>query len=200
MPQPIDIGSLMHFMHQLEVLKKELRHGWLSNGQQESVAEHVFRMAMIALVMAPHVSFKMNVEKVLTMILVHDLPEIITGDQAFHTQRPEASQNKKEQEHAALIQLLSPLPEQTKNSWIALWQEFEDLQTPEARFVKALDDIESQLQHNEADLSTWLPIEYGYIYSKLRYAEVDPLTEAVKLAIQREAEQKIAHAKQELNA
>jgi 5'-deoxynucleotidase YfbR-like HD superfamily hydrolase len=107
-----------------------------------------------------------NLERVLAMAIVHDLAEVEVGD-IPHFETGDRKAKKAELELAAIerIAALLPLPEGEMVK--RLWLEFEDGETPEAKFVRALDHIEVQVQHNLADLSTWEPVEHGLVYSKM---------------------------------
>ena len=94
-----DIENILSFLKLSERLKCELRHSWLSNGRQESVAEHSYQMALMAILIHPHLDQKPNLEKTLKMALVHDLVEAIVGDVPFlkkvNAKKKKLSGNKK---------------------------------------------------------------------------------------------------------
>ncbi len=156
------LAHIHDFLHEVEGLKKLLRHSWLSNGRQESVAEHTWRMALMGLVIYKELDFKVDIEKVLKMILIHDLAEVYAGDSWAFGDIPA---NKHEQEFAALKKLTKDLPEYTAKEFIELWHEFEARVTPEAKFAVALDKLEVLIQHNEADIRSWDEKEYDFNYS-----------------------------------
>ena len=74
------LNKILLFIHKTEKLKTLLRHSWLSTGRQESVAEYSWRIALMALVLKDYLKTPVNLEKVLAMMIVHDLPEIYAGD------------------------------------------------------------------------------------------------------------------------
>ena len=160
------LADILQFLHETERLKRELRHSWLSDDRQESVAEHTWRMALMALVLHKEVSPKIDLFHILKMIIVHDLGEVYSGDyQVYGKAVPE---NKHELESEALNKLLKNLPTYTKDEIYALWEEFEHRETEEAKFAVALDKLEVLIQHNEANPSTYLPGEGEY---NLTYAD-----------------------------
>jgi putative hydrolase of HD superfamily len=172
----VDLRNLVQiheFLHQIEGLKNLLRHSWLSSGRQESVAEHTWRMAMMALLLHEQIEEKVDLGKVIQMILVHDLAEILAGD--FHAFK-EVPKNKHQLEQKALQQLVKGLQEKTQKQIISLWQEFEERKTAEGKFANALDKLEVLIQHNEADITTWEEKEYEfnyyYGYDKVAHSEV----------------------------
>lgn len=158
--------GIIYFLHESEGLKRELRHSWLSDGRRESVAEHTWRMALIAIVLYKEVDKNIDIGHVLKMIIVHDLGEVYAGDyQIYGKAVPE---NKHELEEKSLNKLLSTLPSYSKQEVLDLWNEFENRETIEAKFGVALDKLEVLIQHNEADVSTYLKGEGEY---NLTYAD-----------------------------
>ena len=100
----------------------------------------------------------MNLKRVLAMTIVHDLAEVEVGDiPCFET--GDRKTNKAELELAAIERIATMLPAPEGEMVKQLWLEFEDGRTPEARFVRALDHLKVQVQHNLADLSTWEPVD-----------------------------------------
>lgn len=167
------LNSIHSFLHAIEGLKRLLRHSWLSDGRQESVAEHTWRMAIMAMVLHRELDFEVQIDQVLIMILVHDIAEVLAGD--YHAFK-DVPTDKHEQELSALKTLTKDLPTQTTDELLELWLEFEDRATPEAKFAVALDKLEVLIQHNEADISTWDEKEYDfnyyYAYDKVEFSKV----------------------------
>ena len=159
-------AQLTRFARLSERLKLELRHSWMSNGRRESVAEHTWHMALLAMLVERHLEHPVRMERTLKMILVHDLVEAEAGDvPVFETgQRQEA---KRERERAAMRRIRDLLDAETGAEIADLWNEFEAAATPEARLVQALDHLEVQLRHNLADLGTWEEVEYELVYTKM---------------------------------
>jgi len=154
-----NLTKLLEFLHKAEKLKTLLRHSWLSTNRQESVAEHTWRIILMAIILEPEMDHKINLIKVLKMLTVHDLAEIYAGD--HHAWRNKL-RNKYELEKKGLTKLLKTLPPKQKTEIFNLWQEYEDKKTPEAKFAKALDKLETIDQHNLADIKTWVKEEYTY--------------------------------------
>ena len=84
-----DVESILKLMNVAEKLKSVLRHSWLSSGRRESVAEHTWQMALLALLVAKHLEKPVNLEHTLKMILIHDLVEAEAGDIPFLKLVPE---------------------------------------------------------------------------------------------------------------
>ena len=147
--------EFLAFLARLEKLKCNTRHSWTSSGRHESVAEHSWRLAMLALLLRDALP-EVDMDKVLRMCLIHDVGEAVTGDIPSF-QKTDANE---ETERQAIAELLSPLPDGLRGELTALFAEMDALATPEARVYKALDKLEVVVQHNEAPLDTWLPLEY----------------------------------------
>lgn len=185
------ISSILQLLEFSERLKWELRHSWLSNGRQESVAEHCWQMALMAIVVYRHLEKPVNIEKVLKMIIIHDLIEAEAGDIPFFETSPRQDM-KAEREQTAIRNIRARIPGTTGGEIYELWQEFEANTTVEAKFVKALDNLEVQFQHNLADLRTWEEIEYDLVYTKMDpYCHYDRFLTAFCEAIKENAEKKI---------
>lgn len=188
------IASVLGALRLSERLKCELRHGWLSSGRQESVAEHCWQMAFMAMLVHPHLSRKPNLERTLKMIVIHDLVEAVVGDVPFF-EEGDRKLKKQATEQAAIEQLRQNLPAPEGEDVYELWREFEGRQSPEALFVKALDTLEAQLQHNYADIGTWLDIEQELVYTKMDApCKHDPFLVELCEAVKGEAEEKLMAA------
>lgn len=166
--------GILQFLHESEGLKREMRHSWLSDGRRESVAEHTWRMALMAIVLQNEVDASLDIGHVLKMIIVHDLGEVYAGD--FQRYGKEVPKNKYELEEGALKKLVATLPTFSREEILSLWYEFEEAKTPAAKFAVAMDKLEVIIQHNEADLSTYLEEEgefnLTYADDKVSYNEV----------------------------
>lgn len=147
--------QFIEFLNVIEKLKCNTRHSWTSTGRQESVAEHSWRLAVMAMLCRDEYP-DLDIDKVIKMCLIHDLGEVITGDiPSFY----KTKQNESDEDNA-IAKILSGLPEDYQKEFQALFTEMNEKNTPEAKLFKALDNMEALVSHNEADLSTWLPLEY----------------------------------------
>ena len=121
----------------------------------QTIAEHSWRVALMAMLLSGEAE-GVDLNKVLRMCVIHDLGEAITGDiPSFWKTEADAAKEDKE-----VFALAESLPEPVRSEWKALFAEMIEMKTPEARVYKALDKLEAVLQHNEAPLSTWIPLEY----------------------------------------
>ncbi len=147
--------KVIEFLKITEKLKCNTRHSWTSNGRRESVAEHSFQLMVLAWSVKDEFP-DLNMEKVMKMCLFHDFGEAITGDIPSF-EKTEKDENIEEE---AVFKALEILPEEQRKELIKLFEEMNDLNTKEAKLYKALDKMEAVIQHNEASLETWIPLEY----------------------------------------
>ena len=140
--------KLLDFLRATEPLKYVTRHSWCSNGRQESVAEHSWRMAFIAFLLEDEFS-KLDMKKAIEMCLIHDFGEIDGDIPAFKKTEDDDSH-----EIVQLKKLTQNLPPGLRSKIISLHNEFNSCETPEAKLANALDKLEAVIQHNDADIST----------------------------------------------
>lgn len=184
--------QILKFLHEVEKLKHELRHSWLSNGRRESVAEHAWRVSLMAILIAPNLSKKINLTKALKMSVIHDLNEAYVGDVPAFSQKHSL---QKTDETKSIKKLIKRFPKQVMYEIHDLWHEFEEQKTIESKFIKALDKIEVRIQHNEADLSTWKDIEYPRsLFSADKYCEFDEFVKEFNEAIKNESRRKMKNS------
>ena len=147
--------ELLEILKVAEKLKCNTRHSYTSTGRQESVAEHSWRITLMAMLLEDEYP-ELDMNKVIKMCLIHDLGEAFTGDiPAFY--KTDADTDK---EDAIFENWVDGFSEPTRTKWKTLLEEMNALQTDEARLYKSIDKIEAIISHNEADISTWLPLEY----------------------------------------
>ena len=184
--------TILEFLAFAEGVKRELRHSWLSDGRRESVAEHSWQMALMAMVVHPHLETPVDLCRALKMILVHDLAEAETGDvPVFETGARKAA--KPARERAAMDGIRDRLGDPAGQEIHDLWLDYETTESNEAKLARALNHLEVQIQHNLADLSTWEPIEYALVYTKMdESCAFEPVLAALCRAVKAEAEAKMA--------
>lgn len=179
-----------------EKLKSELRHSWLSDGRQESVAEHTWRVSLMAMLIEPYLIQKIDSAKILKMIIVHDLVEAEARDiPAFDTMNnAELKEQKQRNEIKAIEKLRDMLPGSLGEDVYQFWMEFEHKETFEAKVANALDKLEAQIQHNEADISTWLDVEHRMSFMMGKHTDFDPVMTQLKELIEEDAVLKLRDA------
>lgn len=148
-------SEFIRFLDIIEKMKCNTRHSWTSSGRHESVAEHSFRLSVMAFMLADELP-EYDMEHVLKLCLVHDFGEAVTGDIPSFEKTDADDKN----EDIAAKELVNGLPQELGNRIYSLLNEFYEQKTPESRLARSLDKLEAVIQHNEADLSTWIPLEY----------------------------------------
>lgn len=162
--------KLLEALKTAERLKDATRHCYTSKGRHESVAEHSWRITLMAYWVSDEFP-EANLEKIMKMCLIHDLGEAFTGDIPTFD-KTEAD----EQREADLLgEWIKQLPQPFAGEMQELYREMEERKTLEARIYKALDSLEALIQHNESDISTWIPLEYDlqmtYGNDKVQFSE-----------------------------
>ncbi|NIJ55510.1 HD domain-containing protein [Dyadobacter arcticus] len=187
------LTAVMDVLKLAERLKFELRHSYTSSGRQESVAEHTWRMSLMAVLMEPYLEQKADMAKLLKMVIIHDLIEAEAGDMSVLDilRDPSLKLVKQQREIQAIENLREKLGEPLGAEIYALWFEFEDKSTYVAKVANAFDKLEVQLQHNEADITTWEPIEYDLSYMMDRHVGFDANLKMLKDLIEEQADQKM---------
>lgn len=191
---PSSFGSvsldLLRFISDCERLKREYRHCVLSDGRKEDVASHTWRTTLMVLLLEPYLPPPINVNHVLRMLVVHDLVEIYAGDVPAPQTRSceEISASKRQREEAAARRIASNAKE-AGLAMVALWREFEQQQTIEAKLAKSIDKLEAQLQHNEAGVKTWDPVEIEMIDDLSSLPSELPIVQSLRDSIVAQARQ-----------
>ena len=189
----MDPRKLLDALRVAERLKDATRHCYTSSRRHESVAEHSWRMTLMAFFVRDEFP-QADMDKVMRMCLIHDLGEAFTGD--IPTFLKTAADEGKEDD--LLDKWVSALPEPYRSEMTALYVEMAARETIEAKLYKALDGLEAVIQHNDSPLDTWLPLEYEL---NLTYAEdrvtFSPYLTALRAEIRRITEEKIANESKE---
>lgn len=188
----LEAKKILEFLHIAENLKKLIRHSWLSDGRRESVAEHTWRMSFMFLLVEPHLKIEVDARKTLEMIIIHDIIEALVGDIPAFEQFDAATKLQKiKMESQAIEEIRGTLDNETGEKFHALWHEFENKQSNEAKVANALDKLEAQIQHNEADVSTWLDIEKEMLYMMHKHVEFNEFLTVFKDVIVEEGALKL---------
>jgi putative hydrolase of HD superfamily len=144
----------LEFIAELDRLKHVVRRTPLIDGSRcETDAEHSWEVAMMAVVLAEHAGSPINLGRVVTMLLIHDVVEIDAGDSFLYDDQ--AGATKSARERTAADRLFQLLPSEQAAELRELWDEFEQLETPEARFAKAMDRLQPLLHNYRAGGGTW---------------------------------------------
>lgn len=184
----MEVKKLLEVLTTAEHLKDVPRHCYTSGGRRESVAEHSWRLTLMAYWVSDEFP-EADLEKLLKMCLIHDLGEAFTGDVPTF----EKTEKDKEKEAHFLTEWVVKFPAPFREEMQALYSEMEERQTLEARIYKALDNLEALIQHNESDIDTWIPLEYDLqmTYGNDKVAFSKYLT-ALRAEVRNESKRKIA--------
>lgn len=191
----MNIKKFLEIMSVAEKLKNNTRHSWTSSNRHESVAEHSWRLSLMAYLVKDEFP-DVDINKVILMCICHDLGEAITGDiPAFNKTKSDEFIEDRE-----VKQLLGDLPEPYKKELIMLFLEMHEQKTVESKIYKALDKMETLIQHNEADISTWLPLEHelNLIYGE-KEVEFSKYMKELKQKINEDTVNKIKDSKESVS-
>lgn len=187
----MDVKDYLKILHTAEILKNQTRHSYTSAGRHESVAEHSWRLTLMAYFLKDEFP-EVDIDKVITMCIFHDVGEIFTGDIPTFLKNSSDEQVEEDQVTRWIRTMSEPYSQELQ----ALFEEMKERKTLEAKLYKALDKMEAVIQHNEADISTWLPLEYDL---QLHYGEEEVLcsefTKRLKEEIDKETIGKIRESK-----
>ena len=184
-----NIDKVIRFIKEIENLKSVTRTAWTKTGRRESTAEHSWRLAMLLMVLIE--DFKdLDIDKAIKMSLVHDLGELYDGDISAKLQND--NDNKAEMEEKAMRRMLTILPENLAENIYDLWKEYNECSTKEAKLVKAMDKLETIVQHNQGNNPEDFDYEFNLQYGKqyfmdneileyMRYIIDEDTKESVKL-------------------
>ncbi|KAA8652171.1 hypothetical protein EYZ11_000512 [Aspergillus tanneri] len=182
-----NIENRLAFLREAEQLKNVLRSGHTSQGRNESTAEHTWRLCLMAMTFEDEFT-KLDMLKVLKLCVVHDLGEAISGDvPAVSLQQ---FPNKSEQERTDMLQLTEGLDAPLKESIMSLWEEYEAGSTPEAKAVKAMDKLETILQHTQGQNPPDFDYKFNLTYGD-KYTNSDPLFWAIREVIDKDTRRRM---------
>lgn len=144
----------LEFALEIDKEKNIFRQTSLSgHGRKENDAEHAWHMAIMAYVLREYSNEKIDIAKTMLMCLIHDLVEIDAGDTYAYDE--EAKKSQKEREDAAKERIFSMLPEDQKKELMALFEEFEERKTPEAKFARSMDNLQPLILNNSNGGTDW---------------------------------------------
>lgn len=155
---PLPLSPYLPFLAEADRLKQVIRASrLLDDSRFENSAEHSWHVMLYALVLGPHTDAPLDLDKVITMLLLHDIVEIDAGDNPIHGTVSQAAKAAQEaQEQAAADRLFGLLPDAQNHALRAIWEEFEAAQTPEARFGKAIDRTPTPIANMFLGGGSWI--------------------------------------------
>ena len=191
-----NIKGRLDFLREAEKLKSVLRSAHTSTGRTESTAEHSWRLCLMAIVFEDQLA-GLDTLKLLKLCVIHDLGEAINGD--IPAVSKASYPDKSAQERNDLLILTHALDDRLKAEILALWDDYEYARSAEAKAVKALDKLETILQHNQGinpqDFDYGFNLGYGR-----KYTGADPLFAQVRSLLDEDTRQKMGAAAQDASA
>lgn len=154
----VRIAAQFAFLTEADRLKSVLRATLICDGtRRENAAEHSWHIALYALILGDHAGPGVQIDRVIRMLLLHDLVEIDTGDTPIHAANGQAhgSVAVLAAEQAAADRLFGLLPADQATALRALWEEFEAAETPDAVFAKSIDRVQPVIANLETGGGTW---------------------------------------------
>ena len=143
------------FSLELDKEKNIFRQTHLSgHGRNENDAEHAWHMAIMAYLLREYANTEVDITRIMLMILIHDVVEIDAGD--TYAYDPIGKKSQKERELQAADRLFNMLPEDQAAEFRALWDEFEEYETPEARFAHTMDNFQPMMLNDSNGGSDWI--------------------------------------------
>ena len=152
------LAEQIAFLNEADQLKSVIRATRiLDNSRRENSGEHSWHIALYALVLAEHAHRPVNIDRVIRMLLIHDLVEIDVGDVPVHSQGGTAHGSTETQaaEARAADRIFGLLPEDQRQAFRALWDEFEAAESDDAVFAKAVDRVQPVICNLETGGGTW---------------------------------------------
>lgn len=144
----------IQFIVEVDKVKNIFRQTYLSDGERkENDAEHSWHLALSAILLKEYVSEEVDLLKVITMVLIHDLVEIDAGDTYAYDSA--GAKDKREREEKAADRIFSILPTEQGQYFRELWEEFEEYETEEAKYAHLLDNFQPMLLNDATKGKSW---------------------------------------------
>lgn len=178
-----NLEKIFDFLQVVEKLKSTFRYNKTTSGRQESSAEHSWRLALMIFVLADELNLEIDASRAVKIALVHDLAEALTGDiDAILIAEGKVSKEEKEKQEVVAIEALQKtLPELIGTKITDLQNEYNENKTREAKFVKALDKIETLTQLVESGYETYDKPEFIPNYADKAVREFPELIDTLKI-------------------
>lgn len=153
------------FLIEADKLKNILRRNYISDGsKRENDAEHSWYFSLAAMILSEYSNNKIDIQKIIKMAIIHDIVEIYAGDTFIYDEK--AKESQKEREKIAFKKIFGLLPEDQKEYFRELWNEFEENISNESKFAKSIDRIVAVLLNLKSNGKAWKEnkIEYSQVY------------------------------------
>ncbi len=148
----------LDFLLEIDGEKRVTRQNYNADGvAYENDAEHAWHMAVMAILLSEYANEPIDLLRTVKMILLHDVIEVDAGDTYAYDEERKKTQG--ERENAAAERIYGLLPDDQRDELTALWREFEEQKTPEARFARTMDNLQPMMLNNASDGKSW--VEHG---------------------------------------
>lgn len=185
-----ELQSRLDFVRRAEQLKDTLRSGYTSAGRTESVADHTWRLTLLVMTFADMLP-EVNLLRLLKICVLHDLGEAVDGDIPAPLQVGQAS--KSDKERSDFQSLLDGLPVSLQAEFLELWDEYEFVRSEEAKVAKALDKIETLIQHNQGSNPPDFDYAFNLQYGR-QHTDAVTLTAQIRRLLDSETRARAAHS------
>ncbi len=178
-----NLEKIFDFMHKVEKLKSTLRYNQTTSGRKESSADHSWRLALATFIIADELKLDLDINRAVKIALVHDIAEALTGDidAILIAEGKVLIEDKNAQEKTAIEELKKTLPGKIGEEIFGLWSEYEEALTKEARFIKALDKIETLTQLAESGYKTYDKPQFIANYADKAVAKFPELLDVLRM-------------------
>lgn len=148
------LDKQFEFIREIDKEKEIIRHTFLADAsRRENDAEHAWHMAIMTLLLSEYANEEIDVLKTVTMLLIHDIVEIDAGDTYAYDEKGKETQAEREERAAQRI--FHMLPKDQAEKMIDFWHEFEEQETPEAKFARCMDNIQPMLLNDASNGLAW---------------------------------------------
>ena len=156
----------LNFIIEIDKVKHIFRQSKLFNSERlENDAEHSWTISIMCILLKEYADFEVNIEKVISMLLIHDIVEIDTGDTFLYSSQRDESYNNEKKAADRIFGLLEP---DQKKYFLSLWEEFEERKPHEAKFASVFDRLEPIIQNYMSEGYSWKKnnITYDMVINK----------------------------------
>ncbi|WP_424929104.1 HD domain-containing protein [Amaricoccus tamworthensis] len=176
-----DVRSFLAFFERAGKLKDTLRSARTAQGKRESTAEHTWRLCLVALTLKNRFPPGVDFGRLLEILIIHDIGESVTGD----IPATEQVCDKTADERIAMEEILGGLPNETASQLLDIWEEYSAVRTPEAQLAKALDRLETVMQHIEGENEPGFDYAFNLTYGH-EHTDSNPLVAALREVVDEE--------------
>lgn len=181
-----DINARLEFVRRAEQLKDTLRSGYTTYGRTESVADHTWRLTLLVITFADLIP-DIDLLRLLKICILHDLGEAVDGDIPVPSQVGMESKSEKERED--FQSLMEGLPDHLRSEFLSIWDDYEYVQSNEAQAAKALDKIETLIQHNQGSNPAGFDYSFNLDYGR-KYTDAIPAAAKIRALLDADTQAK----------